>query len=173
MRPALALRRAALPALALLLAACGGAGPREVRYGQENCDQCRMTISDPRFGAQAVTTKGKARKFDSVECLASFWLANGGPTGAFEEAWVNDYAKPGSWVRTDSARFLQGGEGHSPMGLGLMAFASDADAATQQRRTRGRVLTWPEVLALVERTGDRPGAPSHDSAHAETHDAAR
>ena len=33
--------------------------PLPIRYGQDNCDFCKMTISDHRFGAEIVTKKGK------------------------------------------------------------------------------------------------------------------
>ena len=35
------------------------AGPEPIRYGQDNCHHCKMTLTDKRFGAEIVTQKGK------------------------------------------------------------------------------------------------------------------
>jgi copper chaperone NosL len=157
--------------LAVLLLGCGGREPQPIAFGEENCDYCRMTISDPRFGAELVTATGKVRKFDSVECLASFHLANraaGSPRGL----WVSDFDRPGTLVPADSARFVGGGDARSPMGLGLVAFATEAGAEGMRRRVGGETMRWGEVLELVEQhrmqLGAEPAAPgdTHGGGHA-------
>lgn len=156
-------RAGLLPALlvAVLAAACGRAGPRPIRLGAESCDYCRMTIGDARFGAELVTRTGKVRRFDSIECLAGYSLRTHGREEA-RSLWVSDFRRPGTFLPADSARFVKGGE-HSPMGLGIAAFAGDADAQAMRRRSGGEVLRWPQVLERVAREGDHPraGLPPH------------
>jgi copper chaperone NosL len=147
-----------LTALALLLlAACGKRGPEPIAYGEENCDFCRMNIGDARFGAELVMQTGKVKKFDSVECLASYYLQEHA-SGKVRSVWVSDHGAPGEFVAADSASFLQGGDAHSPMGLRLMAFSSAAGARAAQARVGGELLAWDAVLELVARHGDAHGA---------------
>ena len=71
----------------------------------DTCAYCRMTISDERFGGQFVTSKGKVHVFDSIECLAAFYLANGTMTDG-EQAWVSRLceARPVGSSRARSVR---------------------------------------------------------------------
>src|SRR5690606_31303153 len=46
---------------------CTPAGPREIAYGDESCGFCRMTITDPRHGAQVRTAHGRVQAFDAIE----------------------------------------------------------------------------------------------------------
>lgn len=150
-------------AFALAVAGCQARGPQPIAYGTDTCEVCRMTISEPRFGAEVVTSTGKARKFDSIECLAS-WVLQAREAGTAASAWVTDYRKPGTFVAADSAVYLRGGGPHSPMGLRLMAFGADAEPAALVREFGGEPLGWSEVLALVQREQPRVGG-SGDSAY--------
>ena len=129
---------------ALLLAACAAAGPRPIAYDRDACAFCRMTVSDPRYGAELVSAHGKVYTFDSVECLASYYLAN---RAATRSLWVTNADRPGELVPAEKARFHRAAaraEGGSPMGLGLSASSAGS-------------LGWDEVLSLVAREG-LPGA---------------
>ena len=151
-------RRAAAGALMLAAAGCASAEARPIDYGAESCGYCRMTISDARFGAEAVTAKGKTHTFDSIECLASFVLAqDAAPAGV----WVSDYNRPGTFVAADSAEFrrLTGAAG-SPMGKGLVA--TRRGEAPRGATTDGAApAAWRDVLALVK----AEGMESHAGAH--------
>ncbi len=54
-----------------LISSCN-TGPEPFKFGKDNCHFCKMTISDARFGAEIVTTKGKIYKFDDVKCMQGF-----------------------------------------------------------------------------------------------------
>ena len=47
-----------------------------INYGTDQCDHCRMTIMDKKFGAEILTKKGKAVKFDALECMINYLLEN-------------------------------------------------------------------------------------------------
>lgn len=58
--------------LSMLFSSCN-TEPEPLRIGKDNCDFCKMTISDSRFfGAPIVTNKGKKYKFDDQHCLSQF-----------------------------------------------------------------------------------------------------
>lgn len=153
---------------AVVLVACGGRDePRPIAYDEATCTYCHMAIADRRFGAQFVTTKGKVHSFDSIECLAWYFLEH---REDGRSAWVTDFGRPGTMVRADTARFVRGGPSRSPMALGLAAFGSP-DAAVAAAARGGETMSWTDVLALVEQSGGVEHGPAHD-AH-EVHDAPR
>lgn len=162
---ALAGLRARLAALLLIatlaaVAGCGGASGAAVpiEYGHRDCDFCRMTITDPRYAAELVTTTGKVHPFDSIECLAGYYAQLADRSSA-RALWVSDYAHPGHFLRADSARFVRVAGPGSPMGRGLRAYAASADVSAL-RASGGEPLDWAQVLALVTREGVAPGATS-------------
>lgn len=146
----------------LVLAACAPPGPQPIDYGRENCDYCRMLIDDKRFAAEIVTSTGKARKFDSIECMASYYRQEGA-AGKIRGAWVSDFRRPGTLLPVDSAVFVRGGQVSSPMGMGLAATSGDDPAAAARALGAATPLRWSDVLALV--ASESP-APAHDGAGA-------
>jgi copper chaperone NosL len=138
--------------LVLLLGGCA-VEPQPVMLGAEECTHCRMVISDLEFAAQALNTRGKAYKFDAVECMAEWVLADRIPPAEIHSLWVADRADEGRWIPVMEASFLRSDGIRSPMGLGLIAHASEGEARLHQRTVGGEVLAWNEVLALVESEG--------------------
>ncbi len=147
-------RRAAI-GFALLLAACGAAGPRPVVLGEDECNFCRMEVTDARFAAEAVTRTGRVHVFDSIDCLAGY--ARGAEPGGVASLWVTDADDPGTFVPAEQAGFLTGSSLHGPMG-NAVAFATPAAARTAQSRHGGVVADWAAVLA--DSSGHVTGAHS-------------
>jgi len=142
--------RRASAALAVAAAACAPSGPRAIADAGRPCDYCRMTISDERFGGQLITRKGKVYVFDSIECLASFYVQQSA-TAEMSKVWVADYAHPGEWIPAASAAFARSEAHPSPMGLNLVSFSLTSDSAAVPRDFRAGAMSWPQVLALVQR----------------------
>jgi copper chaperone NosL len=137
---------AAVRALAAAgLAACAVSGPQAIALDQDGCDFCRMTISDARYGGEAIMTTGRVQKFDGVECLAGFMRA--AVPGSVRTAWVIDLQHPGTFVPVEQAGFLKATLMHSPMGKSLVGFASAKAAEEQRAMLGGRTMTWADVLA--------------------------
>ncbi|HEY3285675.1 MAG TPA: nitrous oxide reductase accessory protein NosL [Gemmatimonadaceae bacterium] len=137
--------RPALLALALLLGACRGREPEPVVLNEDQCGYCRMTISDARFGGEAVLPTGRVLKFDAAECLLSWARAT--PADQRGDIYIIDLQHPGSFVPVTAAGFLQGGMLQGPMGGSVVGFASAAKAEEQRTMLGGRVTTWAELLA--------------------------
>lgn len=150
------MRGISVPALllSLALAACQRA-PRPLIAGTDACDFCRMTVSDTRFGGEIESKTGRIHTFDSLECLASFYVdANSG--GDVRHAWVTDF-ESGRFLVADSAVFIVDGRVNSPMGRSLIAMASNTPDASR-RAYGGRVLQWAELLELMRTKSMQPGA---------------
>jgi copper chaperone NosL len=138
-------------ALALApLAACGPAGPRAIRIGEEECAHCRMRISEERFAAQLLSDRGRSWTFDSIECMVR-WTGDGAelPEDRVAGWWVTDFEAPGRWLDATRAAYLRSDGLRSPMGLGLSAYAAAPAARAQQGAHGGDVLDWAGVRALV------------------------
>lgn len=133
-----------LPALVLLVGC--HAGPPVIHLGEDDCDFCRMTITDPRFGGAAITAAGRTVRFDAVECLANWTAAQADPPRAL---WVSDAAHPGALIPVAEARFYRVPGGRSPMGRGVIAIARSADPAALGALHEGAPLDWDAVRALV------------------------
>ena len=137
-------RALATALLTLAAAACTPDGPRAIGYGTEPCEHCHMTISDPRFAAEARTEGGRLLVFDDVGCLAA-WLQ--GAPGA--RGWVVSYVDQASWLPADSAVYLRADTLRTPMASGLVALRAGAEADSVRTALGGRLLTWGEVLAAA------------------------
>ncbi len=136
---------AAAAAFLVMIGACAQAQPEPIALGKDACDQCRMTISDARFGGEAITTKGRILRFDSVECLAAW--SRSGDLAAGAHYYVIDLQHPGTFLRADSAGFLRGVMIGSPMGGAVVGFVSAAAAEQERAMLGGEVVTWEQLRA--------------------------
>jgi copper chaperone NosL len=104
-------RRAASTVLAAASAACA-APSHTIAFGLDSCAECRMIVSDSRFGAQLVTKTGKTITFDSIACLRAY-LAEHATSG---ETWLVDASHPGTLVKESQAQLVADSATHPPMG---------------------------------------------------------
>jgi copper chaperone NosL len=132
-----------------LLFACGSRGPEQIRYGSDQCDYCKMTIADKRFGAELITSKGKILKFDSIECLAAVEIDISNKSQAALSRWVIDFNNPGRFLNCDEALIVVSERQKSPMGVGLAAVSSKALADNLINNVGGQSITWDETITLV------------------------
>lgn len=112
----------------LFLCACSNPGPQPINMNKDACDNCNMTISDPRFACELVTAKGRAYKFDDVSCLIGFKNDNKDITSK-ANYYVNDFLSPNVLTAYDQLSFIEGENVGSPMGGNIAAF-SNKDSAT-------------------------------------------
>jgi copper chaperone NosL len=135
--------------LAFQLLACGDRGPAEIHYGQDQCDHCKMTIADKKFGSELVTVKGKVYKFDSIECLAAYHVTAGLGAGEIHSMWVTDFSQPGSFLNVERAAIIASERQKSPMGIGLVAVATPEQAIRLIEVVGGKIISWEQVRTLV------------------------
>ncbi|MBW8773088.1 MAG: nitrous oxide reductase accessory protein NosL [Gemmatimonadetes bacterium] len=148
MRPALL--------LALLATACAAAGPVPLRWGEESCRHCHMTLADKRFGAEIVTTRGRDLSFDDAGCAAEALAFGETPVAEVSSVWVIDYRHPDSLIAAKGAVFVRSATFHTPMGSGVVATGDSASAVALAHESQGVVLRWTEVLASAGRGELRP-----------------
>lgn len=135
----------ALGAVALL--GCARPAPRAIAYSQEPCRHCHMTIADPRFAAELVTTTGKVYVFDDVGCLAAFVQEGRVPPPQVQGLWVYDYLQPDSLLDARQAVYLRVDSLATPMASHLVALRVGPAADSLRARLGGTWLTWDRIPA--------------------------
>ena len=121
----------------ILLVGCG-ARPEPIVFGEDHCTHCRMSIADPKFGAELVTDKGKVYKFDALECLVPYLQANKDTDYAHILAIA--YDEPGELKPVSELKFAFSEDYKSPMGSNLAAL--NPSAVLEDGLTP---LDWEEV----------------------------
>ena len=120
--------------------------PAPLHLNSDECAHCKMMITDPRFAAQIVTVKGKAVKFDAIECLAAYAVQRQSESELQNaKLWVSDFNNPGSWITVDEAVFVKSEEIQSPMGESLLAFGDRAEAESHLKEFPGKLISWNEI----------------------------
>lgn len=130
--------------IAILTFASCELNPKPIIYGSDVCHFCSMTIVDKQHAAQIVTKKGKAFKFDAVECMVNH-LKDVDVT-SIELFLVNDYQAPGDLIDAKKATFLISKDIPSPMGEYLSAFQSRVEADNIEAEYNGKLYSWNELL---------------------------
>ncbi len=153
--------------LLLNLAACTPE-PRPLAHGEDHCAYCKMTITDERYGAEVVTTKGKVYVFDAIECLAAHQLEGRVAEADVHTLLVVDFENPPTLVPVDEAFFLHSRDLRSPMGLNLTAFGPGIGRQAVSHAFYGDILDWNGVLGLVDTTMVRDGTRT-DAMHPTRH----
>ena len=126
--------------------------PVEIHYASDECAHCKMMITDDQFASQLVTEKGKAFKFDAIECMAVYYRENEVELDG-ARLWVSNYNEPGSWLDAFEAQYVKSEVVKSPMGESLLALP-DKEAAEEHVDERpGRLLLWDEVSQTEMKMG--------------------
>ncbi|MCJ7758917.1 MAG: nitrous oxide reductase accessory protein NosL [Gillisia sp.] len=130
-----------LPVLFLL--ACN-ISPQPINYGEDACHYCTMTIVDHQHAAQIVTDKGKAYKFDAIECMLNYLRENDDVNP--ELYLLTDFMNPGQLIDATKATYLISKNIPSPMGAYLSAFQTKEAANKTKIKYEGKLYTWEQIL---------------------------
>jgi len=136
----------------LLIAACGAPAispdtPPEIVYGEDVCDHCGMIINEERFAAGAVmeTSAGKFEHlaFDDIGDMFAYdeELKAEGEMPRIVTYFVHDYQSL-EWLDAHEAHFIVAQASRTPMGSGLVAFASREDAEAQAETWQATMLDF-------------------------------
>lgn len=112
---------AAAAGIQLLPGESAPTGDPVIRYGQENCARCRMTISDARFAAAWRDPSGKEKHFDDIGCMV-LSVRDAAPADG-TRYWVHDYETE-AWLDAAVASYVLSRGVASPMAYGIAATAT-------------------------------------------------
>lgn len=128
----------------LVLSSCSR-NPQSIRLGKDSCYYCKMTISDPRFGAELVTAKGKTYKFDDAHCLLTFLSEGSVAKKEITAIYFVDFNDHHGWINASQAFFLQGGSFQSPMNGNLAAFSVEDSMKKAETQFNASPVTWAQL----------------------------
>jgi len=130
--------------LVLFIFASCEVSPKPINYGSDGCHFCSMIIVDKQHAAQIVTKKGKAFKFDAVECMLNHMK----DIDTVEVAlyFCNYYEQPGELIAAQEATYLISENIPSPMGEFLTAFDNMEAATAAKEENGGELYSWNELL---------------------------
>ena len=119
-------------------------GPKKITYGKDGCEFCRMTITNKSFAAEIVTTKGKAFKYDAIECM--LMDIKNQDKGNIELYLVTDLKTPEKLIDAEKVFFIISDSIQSPMGKNLAAFGTMKKATQFKRENQnGAIFNWGEI----------------------------
>lgn len=133
----------ALVFFGLLLMSCA-VEPQPINYGSDACHYCEMTIVDKQHASQLVTSKGKAYKFDAIECMVHS-LQDEFKDTEMAHYLVADFNQPGQLMDAKNASFLVSATLQSPMGANLSAFADENAGTTALEKYEGKLYSWKTI----------------------------
>lgn len=136
-----------LVTLLLQLSACEPK-PQEINFGSDQCEYCRMMITEAEFGSQALNQQGRSFKFDSVECMAAYDLTSEASEN-IHSLWVPDFLNRDEWLEATSAVYLHSETLRSPMGLFLSAYSDNESAQSMKDEYGGQIVDYDRVRQIV------------------------
>lgn len=134
-----------LPFFLLLSFSSCSSGPEAIKLGRDNCYFCKMTISDNRFGAELVTKKGKAYKFDDTHCLLSFLQTKSVEQKEIADLYFTDFSGAHALVNANKALLLKSELFQSPMNGHLAAFSVEDSMKKMAAQYRAASVTWDQL----------------------------
>jgi len=129
---------------AILFSSCS-TEPVPIRLGKDNCDFCKMTISDKRFGAEVVTKKSKIYKFDDEHCVIQFLKVGTVASEDIAGVYFVDFSAPNNLIDAKKAFFLQSPDFKSPMNGNIAAFSHEDSLAKALPKFYGNAITWEDI----------------------------
>lgn len=120
--------------------------PEPLRFGEDACHACKMTLMDKKFGAEIVTAKGKVYKFDDLNCMVNFLDSDDVQERDMAYRLVIDFSHPEKLIAAEDAFYLKSDKVKSPMASQIAAFESKENMESHKKEMKGIYLTWGELV---------------------------
>jgi copper chaperone NosL len=129
-----------------------GLEPPEIIFGQQECEVCRMIITDERFACAAILELGGRHQslcFDDLGCLIRH-NEESAEDSRIVRRFVKD-VRTMQWLDATTAAFVRG-DIKTPMGYGVAAVATHADAMSFQQElgSGGEIVSWSDLVRDTE-----------------------
>lgn len=122
-------------------------GPPDLRFGRDECTECKMSIVDDRSAAAARvrTPDGPdVLLFDDLGCLLDLERWDERPGLEVTERWTRDYSTR-EWIRAETAAYVFSEQIRTPMGSWIAAYATLAAAEASRQEAGGELLTFEQL----------------------------
>ncbi len=124
--------------------------PQPFNYGKDVCDNCKMTIVDPKSGGEIITKKGKVYKFDDAICMIHFLKSGALKENEISQRVFINFQTQNDFIDINKAFFLISPELKTPMGGNAVAFISQQEVDKMRSTVPGETMTWNEVYNKLE-----------------------
>ena len=131
--------------LSLSLISCT-VSPQPVKLGVDNCQNCKMTISDAKFGAEIISTKGKIFKFDEINCMASSIKEGIIKIKDIKDIYLIDYSSNHQLIIQLNSFLLKSERFKSPMGGNIASFSNRDSLNLYKENFNGEIVTWNQLI---------------------------
>ncbi len=119
--------------------------PQPINFGRDNCHSCKMTISDKRYGAELVTGKGKAYKFDDTHCLIAFIKSKAIAESEIGKTYIIEF-NSSILIDANTALLYSSEELKSPMNGNVAAFSSKESFQKVSAQFKGKEISWNDLI---------------------------
>jgi copper chaperone NosL len=119
--------------------------PVAIVVGKDNCYFCKMTISDNKYGAEILTKKGKAYKFDDMHCLLAFIETKELPVLSSTEIFLVDYSSDHHLISADNCFLIQSDSVSGPMNGHIIALSNKEKSAELAANYDTKAISWTEL----------------------------
>lgn len=100
--------------------------PSPIIPGKDQCHFCKMQLSEPKFAAVLLTTKGRTYKFDDKRCLDDFRKSGYLNRSQVKEIYYVNFTNVDEYLPESKAFLLYHQALRSPMGGNTAAFSSES-----------------------------------------------
>ncbi len=133
-----------LPIFLLSFAACSPTKPEPIKLNSDNCDNCGMTISNPKFAAELFTQKGRAYKFDDISCMINYKVDNKDKADG-ASFFVADFLGDNPLIPAETAVYITSENVKSPMGGNIAGFSNKESSTKYSNDFAAQYTTWNEI----------------------------
>lgn len=136
------IRSTALSLIVICLLSGCSVEPQKITYGKDQCDECKMTIMDPKFGAEVITKKGKVYKFDDAHCVVHFLRSAGMKEQEIAQTVFINFENKDEFLEAKTAHFVVSPQLKSPMNSNAAAFGTKTAAENKASEINGKLVDW-------------------------------
>lgn len=134
------------PILLIGFSSCGNKKPEDINLNTDKCSNCGMTITDLKFAAELITSKGRIYKFDDILCMMKYTKDNKEKTVS-SVFYISEFIGDNHFIPAETAVFVKGENIKSPMGGHSAAFSNKDSADTFASKFEAQTTNW-ETLNL-------------------------
>ncbi len=131
----------------MFIAACSYE-PVPIEIGKDVCEHCKMTIVDPKWGAELITKKGKIYKYDVIECLILH--SKTFDKNSIHSAWTINYLNNKQFIEVENAIYLRNKEISSPMGINAISLSNKNEIQKLNFKSSTEPFDWNKLLKIVD-----------------------
>lgn len=135
---------AAIIVLLITLTGCD-ASPEPIKIGIDHCQFCKMTISDPRYGAEVLTKKGKNYKFDDTHCLFLYLKEGELKNEDINDFYLADFVGNHNLISKKKSFFIKTDDISGPMGGKIITFSNQDSMKLYSEKLHGQEVSWDQI----------------------------